>query len=77
MKRIIFKVDKLLDELDVTANYVARQGKINPQTVYSFKNNTVHRVDIESLEITIHILNKISKEKGMGSVGLEDVIDYK
>jgi DNA-binding Xre family transcriptional regulator len=77
MKRIVFNVDKLLKTLGVSANYVAVQAKIAPHTVSAYRDNTVKRIEIDTLELIIHTLNEISIEKGMGKITLEDVVSYK
>lgn len=77
MKMIYFKIDILLDKLNVTANHVARESKVAPHTVAAYKYNTVKRIERDALDAIINTLNEISIEKGMGEITIEDVIGLK
>ncbi|TYS55787.1 helix-turn-helix domain-containing protein [Bacillus infantis] len=78
MGKIYFTLDKVLNELEVTPNYVAVKAQVRPNTLYKMQDNDIARINIDVLEKILDALNEISREKSIHTkFNIEDVLTYK
>lgn len=77
MKNTYFKVDVILRELDSNPNQLSKESGIRSDTVYNFCNNTIKRVNLDTLDNLLLGLNKIAKKKYIKrKIHIHDIIDY-
>lgn len=72
-----FNLNKALDELGVTAHYIAVETKNRPASVLSLAKGEMKRLDLEMLDNILDELNMVAIEKGINrEYTIEDVISY-
>jgi predicted transcriptional regulator len=72
-----FKLGDVLEELEVSMNALAVEGKIRPATVSSYVKGDVSRIEVDTLISILDTINRLAKEKGLRRrYGIEDVISY-
>lgn len=73
-----FKLGVILEELGISKNALAVEGKIRPATVAKYEKGDMGRIEIETLVGILDTLNRIASEKGNDKTySLEDLIEYK
>jgi hypothetical protein len=74
---IKFNLQRALDELEITSNYLAVETKTRPSSVLSIAKGTMQRVDINLLNALLDQLNIEAKKKGFDKIYIiEDIIEY-
>lgn len=73
---IKFVLEDTLNELDITRNFLAVEGKIRPATLHEIFHGKAQRLDIDTLTKILDTLNLISKEKGLRKFDVTDIIRY-
>jgi DNA-binding Xre family transcriptional regulator len=70
-------LEKTLKELDITRNALAVEAKVRPATINAIVDGSVKSITLETLEMIIDALNRISFKKGkVRKFGIEDVFTY-
>jgi DNA-binding Xre family transcriptional regulator len=73
-----FKLGEILEELGISKNALAVEGKIRPATVAKYEKGDMGRIEIETLVGILDTLNRLASEKGIEKTySLEDLIEYK
>jgi DNA-binding Xre family transcriptional regulator len=73
-----FKLGEILEELGISKNALAVEGKIRPATVAKYEKGDMGRIEIETLVGMLDTLNRLASEKGIDKTySLEDLIEYK
>ncbi|MFS8189518.1 helix-turn-helix domain-containing protein [Rossellomorea marisflavi] len=73
-----FKLDIVIDELQITPNKLASLSGVRPDTVYKIYNNQMRRIHIDVLDSLLDALNTYSKDKEIRkSYSISDILDYK
>ncbi|MEG9297040.1 helix-turn-helix transcriptional regulator [Mangrovibacillus sp. Mu-81] len=73
-----FKLGEILEELGISKNALAVEGKIRPATVAKYEKGDMGRIEIETLVGILDTLNRLASEKGIDKTySLEDLIEYK
>jgi predicted transcriptional regulator len=73
-----FNLGDVLEELEISMNALAVEGKIRPATVSSYVKGDVSRIEVETLVSILETINRLAEDKGLRhSYGIEDVISYK
>jgi DNA-binding Xre family transcriptional regulator len=73
-----FKLGAILEELGISKNALAVEGKIRPATVAKYEKGDMGRIEIETLVGILDTLNRLASEKGIDKTySLEDLIEYK
>jgi DNA-binding Xre family transcriptional regulator len=73
-----FKLGEILEELGISKNALAVEGKIRPATVAKYEKGDMGRIEIETLVDILDTLNRLANEKGIDKTySLEDLIEYK
>ncbi len=74
---IFSSLQRTLDELDISKNRLAVEGKIRPNTIYDIVDNRITLIKLDTLESILNTLNRISREKGyFKTYTITDIIDY-
>lgn len=60
-----FVLESTLNELGISRNYLAVEGKIRPATLHEMVHGKAVRLDLETLRKILVTLNRIAKEKGL------------
>ncbi|MBY0144269.1 XRE family transcriptional regulator [Neobacillus niacini] len=72
-----FKLGDVLEELEISMNALAVEGKIRPATVSSYVKGDVSRIEVETLVSILDTVNRLAEEKGLKhSYSIEDVVSY-
>ncbi len=75
---IEFKLGGILEELKLSKNALAVEGKIRPATVAKYETGDMGRIEIDTLVSILDTLNRMATEKGVDKTySLEDLIEYK
>jgi len=75
---IEFKLGGILEELKLSKNALAVEGKIRPATVAKYETGDMGRIEIDTLVSILDTLNRMAAEKGVDKTySLEDLIEYK
>jgi DNA-binding Xre family transcriptional regulator len=75
---ITFKLGDILEELAISKNALAVEGKIRPATVAKYETGDMGRIEIETLVGMLDTLNRMAAEKGLNKTySIEDLIEYK
>jgi hypothetical protein len=75
--KFTFHLDKLLEELGITSNYLAVQSKTRPNSVLALSKGQMQRVDLTFLSNLLVQLNIEAKEKGLNKTyTIDDIIKY-
>lgn len=75
---IEFKLGGILEELKLSKNALAVEGKIRPATVAKYERGDMGRIEIDTLVSILDTLNRLAIEKGVDKTyTLEDLIEYK
>lgn len=73
-----FKLNSVIDELNITPNKLATLSGVRTATVYLIYNNQMRRLHIDVLDSIIDALNKYSSDKGLNKTySINDILDYK
>jgi hypothetical protein len=74
---ITFNLQKALDELEISSNYLAVETKTRPSSVLSIAKGTMQRIDINLLNTLLDQLNIEAKQRGLNKTySIEDIISY-
>ena len=65
--KVIFKIDKLLEEKNISKNKLEKEANIQRTQLNSYCNNKVKRVDLATLAKLCYVLD----------CGIEDIMEYK
>lgn len=60
-----FKLEGILEELEITKNHLAVETKTRPATVLSIAKGEIKRIDLEMITDLLDYLNKLASEKGI------------
>lgn len=69
---IKFKLDRLLEENNITRNALAREAKIRPNVVYEMCNNETKRIELKTLDKILETLNRMTNRP----INVSDIIEY-
>lgn len=69
---IKFKLDRLLEENNITRNALAREAKIRPNVVYEMCNNETKRIELKTLDKILETLNRMTNKP----INVSDIIEY-
>jgi predicted transcriptional regulator len=73
-----FKLQEIVDELNITPNKLAIMANVRPDTVYKICNNQIKRIHMDVIDDLLDTLNKVSKERELGrKYSITDILDYK
>jgi predicted transcriptional regulator len=73
-----FKLQEIVDELDITPNKLATLSGIRPDTVYKICNNELKRIHMDVIDDLLDSLNRISRERKLGKkYSISDILGYK
>ena len=77
MSKVIFCLDKSIQTLGITANYLAVEAKVPPNSVYNMVENKTTRIHLVTIHTLLDTMNRIAKENDVNQrFGIEDVIKY-
>jgi DNA-binding Xre family transcriptional regulator len=72
-----YKLGEILNELEISKNALAVEGKIRPATVAKYEKGDVSRIESETLLGILNTANKIARQQGKDKTfGIEDLIEY-
>ncbi|NWQ40375.1 helix-turn-helix domain-containing protein [Bacillus sp. EB106-08-02-XG196] len=72
-----FKLGDVLEELEISMNALAVEGKIRPATVSSYVKGDVSRIEVDTLISILDTINRLAIEKRLKHrYGIEDIISY-
>ena len=78
-----FKLGKIREELNLSKNAIAVEGRLRPATIAKYENGNVERIERETLEGILDSINRlaIKKEKEDSNYTakiykIEDLIEY-
>jgi hypothetical protein len=72
-----FHLDKILDELGITSNYLAVQSKTRPNSVLALSKGQMQRVDLTFLSNLLVQLNIEAKNKNLNKTyTINDIIKF-
>jgi hypothetical protein len=75
--KFTFQLDKILEELEITSNYLAVQSKTRPNSVLALSKGQMQRLDLDFLLKLLVQLNIEAKEKGLNKTyTIDDIIKY-
>ena len=69
---IKFKLESLLNELNITKNKFSVLSKIRPNTINDMCSGITRRLEIETLDAILTSLNEISATK----ISISDLMEY-
>lgn len=68
---------KVLEELDTTRNKIAVESKTRPATLLDMNEGKTKRLELETVERILNVINDIAAEKGIDKVyTLNDLFTY-
>ncbi|WP_342421876.1 helix-turn-helix domain-containing protein [Paenibacillus sp. FSL E2-0178] len=73
---IVYKLSDTLEELDITKNKLATEGKFRVATLHELEKGKSKSISFETLERILVTINKITLIEGKRKVVLNDVIDF-
>lgn len=59
---IEFKLGEILQELNISQNKFAKQANVRPNTINSMCNNKTKRIEVETLNSILKILNTVGQK---------------
>ncbi|MBU8759292.1 helix-turn-helix transcriptional regulator [Bacillus licheniformis] len=68
-----FNLNNILDELEITKNKLAVEAKVRPATIGDLCDGKTKRLELETIEKILNILNEFSHGK---SYTIDDIILY-
>lgn len=72
-----FKLEKVLDEVRITKNYLSRESKIRPATVLDLASGKAKRLELPTVEKLLDTINEAAKEKNIDKVyTIDDLVKY-
>ncbi|MHA7139833.1 helix-turn-helix domain-containing protein [Rossellomorea arthrocnemi] len=77
MTQIYFTLDKVLNNLGITPNYLSSVSGVRTATLYKIQHNTLQRPNLDTLEKVLDALNKIAAEKKLKKIHIHDLINSK
>ncbi|MCY8273270.1 helix-turn-helix domain-containing protein [Bacillus sonorensis] len=69
-----FNLNNILDELGITKNKLAVEAKVRPATIGDLCEGETKRLELETIEKILNVLNDISPTK---TYTIDDIILYK
>ena len=77
MGETIFKLDRILKEVDITPNKLAELSNIRPDTVYRIYKNDLKRIHISHITSLLDAINKYCKDnQRYNNYEISDLIKY-
>lgn len=74
---IQFKLGEILEELQISKNKLAVEGKIRPATVAKYETGDMGRIEVETMTAILDTLNRLAEEEGKDKrYSIEDLIKY-
>lgn len=67
-----FKLNKILDEQNITRNALAREAKVRPNLIYEMYNNETKRIELDNFEKILLALFQMTGHK----FEVNDLIEY-
>lgn len=68
---------KALEILNISANKLALECKIKPNTIYELNDNKKDRITFNTLARLIHTLNRLANESGISyRFEVKDILEY-
>jgi DNA-binding Xre family transcriptional regulator len=75
--KFYFNLENVLDELDITKNYLSREAKIRPATILDLASGETKRIELPTFEKILNTLNQRAIEIGIEKTyTIDDLIKY-
>ncbi len=77
MAEIVWKLDEVLDELDISPNKLSVESKVRPNTIYNMVYKKAVRFNFDTVTKILIALNQIAEEEGLQrKFNVQDVLEY-
>ncbi|MCM3271135.1 helix-turn-helix domain-containing protein [Paenibacillus elgii] len=73
---IQINLSKTLNELNITKNKLATEGKFRVATLHELENGKAKSITFEMLTNILDTANRISASEGKRQITINDIIDY-
>lgn len=72
-----YELSSVLEELGQTRNWLAVESKVRPGTIYDLHDGKTKRIELETMERILYVLNSYAKQKGIEvTYTLDSLISY-
>ncbi len=73
-----FKLEKVLEEVELTRNALAVEAKVRPATIHDIYNGDSKRIELPTIQRILDTINDEARKKGKTKTySLDDIIKYK
>jgi predicted transcriptional regulator len=77
MRKVIWKLDKVIEELNITPNKLSIEARCRPNTIYNMVYGTATRIHLETIEKVLVALNNIAESEGIHKgFKVGDILDF-
>jgi predicted transcriptional regulator len=78
MAKIFWKLDRVLEELDISPNRLSVEAKVRPNTIYNMVYNDAVRVHFDTVTKVLVALNEIAEEEDIHKeYNIEDILEFR
>ena len=73
----VFKLEEVLNELDITRNTLSVESKVRPATIQDLYTGSTKRIELGTIEKILDTLNAFAKKKSIEKVyTIDNLIEY-
>jgi predicted transcriptional regulator len=77
MAEIIWKLDEVLEELNISPNRLSVEAKVRPNTIYNMVYNDAVRFHFDTAAKVLVALNRIANEEKIHrKFNIEDILEF-
>ena len=73
---LLYKLSKTLEELNITKNKLATEGKFRVATLHELEKGKAKSITFEMLESILNTINELSAAEGKRVITITDIIEY-
>lgn len=73
---LIYKLPDTLNELDITKNRLATEGKFRVATLHELEKHKAKSITFEMFETILETLNKITAAEGKRQITINDMFEF-
>ncbi|MGE6756244.1 helix-turn-helix domain-containing protein [Rossellomorea sp. NPDC071047] len=78
MAKIIWKLDRVLEDLDISPNRLSVEAKVRPNTIYNMVYNEAVRFHFDTVIKVLVALNEIADQEGIHKeYNIGDILEFK
>jgi predicted transcriptional regulator len=77
MAKIVWKLEEVLNEIEVSPNKLSVLARVRPNTIYNMVYNEAGRVHFDTITKVLVALNQIAEEKDIHKkFNIEDILEF-